>query len=53
MFLKSAGGCQVNVRELRTCSDPNQYASVRAVAEFKVTPLPDAAGLPCCHAMPS
>ena len=31
-----AGIAQVNVRELRTCSDPDQYATVRATAEFKV-----------------
>ena len=27
---------QVNVRELTTCSDPNQYATPSAKADFKV-----------------
>ncbi len=27
---------QVNVRELKTCSDPNQYATPSAKADFKV-----------------
>ena len=30
------GVAQVNVRELHTCNDPDQYATVRATAEFKV-----------------
>jgi hypothetical protein len=31
---------QVNVRELRTCNDPDQFATVRAVAEFKASFCP-------------
>lgn len=35
--LEATLGCtQVNVQELTTCSDPNQYATPSAKADFKV-----------------